>query len=99
MVNELVTNAFRHAFPDGQPGTVWVQLVREPGGACRLIVADDGCGLPCPLNLSGRIGLGLQMVAVMTEKIGAELSIGRKAGTRFTVTLSAAGRQAGAGAG
>jgi two-component system, sensor histidine kinase PdtaS len=87
VVNELVTNAFRHAFREGQPGTVWVQLARESDGIHRLTVADDGRGLPKKVDLSGRIGLGLQMVAAMAVQLGAKLSIGRKAGARFTLTL------------
>ncbi|HZI76829.1 MAG TPA: histidine kinase dimerization/phosphoacceptor domain -containing protein [Gemmatimonadales bacterium] len=87
VVNELVTNAFQHAFREGQPGTVWVQLAREPDGMHRLTVADDGRGLPKKVDLSGRIGLGLQMVAAMAVQLGAKLSIGHKAGARFTLTL------------
>jgi len=91
IVNELVTNSFRHAFRDGQPGTVWVQFSREPDGMYRLTVADDGCGLPERMDLSRRIGLGLQVTAVLAEQVGARLSIGHEAGARFTLTLPAPG--------
>jgi two-component system, chemotaxis family, sensor kinase Cph1 len=87
VVNELVTNAFEHAFPGGRPGTIWIQLARRRDGLCRLTIADDGCGLSKPLDLSGRIGLGFQMVAILTEQIGAKLTIDRKAGLCFNLTL------------
>ena len=44
IVNELVTNALKHAFPDGRPGTIDVRLSRSGDGRCCLEVSDDGVG-------------------------------------------------------
>jgi two-component sensor histidine kinase len=68
VVNELLTNALKHAFPEGQGGTITVQsLVDETG--CRVIVSDDGVGLgegviwPAPGKLSALIVQSLKQNA------------------------------------
>ena len=66
---ELVTNAFRHAFPEGRGGTVTVALTRE-GDLGRFTVEDDGVGMP-----KGGDGksLGLTIVTNLIRQIGGVL--------------------------
>lgn len=92
IVNELLTNAFQHAFPPNQPGTVWVQSSCRPDGALVVTVADDGKGLPecfwvdnCASAHDAR--LGLRLVPKLAEQLGARLEVVPKSGTRFTLTL------------
>ena len=87
VVNELVTNAFRHAFAADGPGTVWVEFGRDAGGRLRLSVADDGAGLPDRTDAGG--GLGLRLVTMTAEQLGATLDVGRDGGTQLTLTLPA----------
>lgn len=86
VVNELVTNAFRHAFAEGMPGTVRVRFQRGSDGLCTLAVTDNGRGLP-KIDPSRRTGLGLQVVAVMASQLGACLSMDTTPGTSFTITV------------
>jgi two-component system, sensor histidine kinase PdtaS len=72
IVNELVTNAIKYAFPDGRPGTVRVVL-EEAGDRLSLSVEDDGVGLE-----SGRVqgsGLGLELVRALAQQLGGGLDI------------------------
>jgi two-component system, sensor histidine kinase PdtaS len=92
IVNELVTNAFQHAFAPDQPGTVWVQSACRDDGALVVTVADDGKGLPecfwidnCTSAHDAR--LGLRLVPKLAEQLGARLDVAPKSGTRFTLTL------------
>jgi two-component sensor histidine kinase len=87
VVNELVTNAFRHAFAADGPGTVWVEFGRDADGRLRLSVADDGAGLPDGADAGG--GLGLRLVTMTAEQLGATLDVGRDGGTHVTLTLPA----------
>jgi two-component sensor histidine kinase len=87
VVNELVTNAFRHAFAADGPGTVRVEFGRDAGGRLRLSVADDGAGLPDGADAGG--GLGLRLVTMTAAQLGAVLDIGRDGGTQVTLTLPA----------
>jgi two-component sensor histidine kinase len=87
VVNELVTNAFRHAFAADGPGTVRVEFGRDAGGRLRLSVADDGAGLPDGTDAGG--GLGLRLVTMTAAQLGAALAVGRHGGAQLTLTLPA----------
>lgn len=84
IINELVTNAERHAFPDGRSGSVTVSL-RQVAGGLKLMVEDDGCGLPAQLREGG---LGRRLVEAFAIEARAELSTeSSPAGTRYTALL------------
>ncbi|WP_175426507.1 sensor histidine kinase [Azospirillum brasilense] len=91
VVNELVTNAFRHAFSPGMPGTVWVQLSCQSGNAL-LTVADDGCGLPVNTSVGDGGGFGFQLVRLMAGQVGARMTVASKGGVRITLSLPLADR-------
>jgi PAS domain S-box-containing protein len=85
LVNELVTNAVKHAFPGGRGGTIAVTLRGEDGGRLHLQVRDDGVGLP-PGGAGERAGgLGLQLVEALVEQLSGTLEVAREAGTRFDI--------------
>jgi PAS domain S-box-containing protein len=84
IVNELVTNALKYAFPDGSSGSIGVELGRK-GDQLELVVADDGAGLPGGFELSSHLGLGLHIVEIMVAQIQGTLSFSREGGTIFTV--------------
>ena len=88
VVDELVTNPFRHAFAADGPGTVWVELGRDAGGRLRLSVADDGAGPPEGSAAGG--GPGLRLVTMTAAQLGAALAVGRQGGTQVTLTLPVA---------
>lgn len=69
IMNELVTNAFRHAFDAQEGGTVSVQLARE-GERFRITVADDGGGMP---DVPEDPGIGLELVSLLTEQLKCSL--------------------------
>ncbi|MDP1569452.1 MAG: PAS domain S-box protein [Vicinamibacterales bacterium] len=87
IVNELVTNALKHAFPSGTTGTVRVALAPEPGprggGPLVLSVTDDGVGLPAAAEPAP--GLGLQLVRDLAVQLGGTLSM--SAGPGATVRV------------
>jgi PAS domain S-box-containing protein len=81
IVNELVTNALRHAFPDGRKGSVEVSVSREADCRLLLVVQDDGLGLSDGFELRRPGSLGLELVATLARQIRAELEIVRGGGT------------------
>ncbi|MBN1424074.1 PAS domain S-box protein [Candidatus Fermentibacteria bacterium] len=88
IVNELVTNALKHAFPPspGRRGTIHVSLAKE-GEACLLTVADDGAGMPRGGDAITRSGL--RMVGLWaTHQLGGTIEIVDNAGTTVTVRFS-----------
>jgi len=89
IVNELVTNAVKHAFPDQRAGTVHVEFEWDPDGACVLSVHDDGVGLPASIDFANCSSMGLQLVHDLTQQLHGELSITHGPSSRFRLHFSA----------
>jgi two-component sensor histidine kinase len=87
IVNELVTNAAKHAFADGAAGQIRVAFGREANGY-RLVVEDDGQGLPIDYA-TRRQGLGRGLIEAFTRQAGGSLTVGAGPGARFEVDLAA----------
>jgi two-component sensor histidine kinase len=85
IVNELVTNAIRHAFPDGREGTVTVELAEGSKGKYVLTVNDDGIGY----KKRGQEGLGLELVDGLVKQIKGEIRFSNKKGTVVEVVFGA----------
>jgi two-component sensor histidine kinase len=83
IVNELISNALKHAFPGDRPGEIDVDLVREPNSRVMLTVSDNGVGIDESLDLINAATLGLQLVSLLAEQLGAVMDIHRSAPTRF----------------
>ena len=84
IVNELLSNALKHAFPDGRRGSIEVRAQSE-GGECLLSVADDGIGLPNGMDLEISSSLGLNLVRVLVEQLRGRLEFQSPPGTRYAL--------------
>ncbi len=87
VVNELITNAFKHAFAGDRPGHVIASLRREPDHQVVLSVSDDGVGFPDGLDIAQTTTLGLQLVGLLANQLSAEVTIHRANPTRFELRL------------
>jgi PAS domain S-box-containing protein len=87
IVNELVTNALKHAFPGGREGKIRVRLRRSDDERVELTVADDGIGLPVGQDPSRAKSLGLDLVYTFAEQLEAEVRVRREGGTEFVLTF------------
>jgi two-component sensor histidine kinase len=87
VVGELLSNALKYAFPDGRAGTVAIEMSRDAGGMHRLVVRDDGVGLPPGLDVRNARSLGLRIVATLTDQLGGTLAATTAGGTTFELTL------------
>ncbi len=87
IVNELVTNALKHAFPDGQKGEVRVSFFRSGEGQLVLEVSDDGVGMASSTQKEKKDQLGLELVSILTNQIGGKLSVQHGQGTTFQITF------------
>ena len=89
ILNELITNAVRHAFPEGRAGTVRVELAPAGAGGVRLAVSDDGIGLAEGFDIARSPSLGLQIVQTLAKQLDARLEVDVAGGTRFRMTVPA----------
>ena len=86
IVNELVTNALKYAFPDDRTGEVMLSF-EKLNKHIVLAVSDDGVGLPKGIDLKRPASLGLSIVSMLADQIGAELVVTGTKGTSVSLTF------------
>ena len=87
LLNELVTNAFKHAFPGERHGEIVIELNKDAAGRVCLSIADDGIGLPAEADLAQGSSLGLQLVQLFVEQLHGATEITRQPGTRILISF------------
>lgn len=88
LINELIANACKHAFPNGRKGTIRVALTAVTPTDYRLVVEDDGQGLPP--GGPKRQGIGTRLISSLAMQLDGELTVDGSAGTRTTIVFPAA---------
>jgi two-component sensor histidine kinase len=88
ILNELITNALKYAFPDGKKGMIWVELRAHPEQRLSLEVADDGAGLPPDFDVDKTKTLGLQLVNSLVSQLDGKLEMERSERTIFRVSFA-----------
>jgi two-component sensor histidine kinase len=105
ILNELISNALKHAFPPGwgippdgddppQQPEICVELRTGQGHQLMLIVADNGVGLPPGLDLAHTDSLGMELVNILVGQLHGRLEIRNQNGAEFQVTFAAPARVA-----
>jgi PAS domain S-box-containing protein len=86
ILNELFTNAVKHAFPAGTAGEIGVD-VQQVGDRIQLRVWDTGRGLPEGLDIEHSTSLGLRLVRILAQRLRADVKIDSFEGAAFTLTF------------
>ena len=87
ILNELVSNCLKHAFPSRHHGEIHITLRPEKDGQLTLIVRDDGTGFPDNLDFRETESLGLQLVCILTDQLKGSITLNRNRGTVFQITF------------
>lgn len=87
IINELVSNSLKYAFPGGKQGEIRVDFRAEKNNNFVLIVADTGIGLSEEVDFRRTETLGLQLVCILTEQLGGNIELNREKGTEFKITF------------
>jgi two-component sensor histidine kinase len=90
MLNELVTNSLKHAFPETRTGTIRVELKSTAPDRVEFTYRDNGIGMPDSVLSGGTAGLGMMIIRGMAEQIGGTLKISRESGTLVTMVFKTA---------
>lgn len=85
IINELLTNAFKYAFPGNTPGEIIITLEMEENQMCTLSVKDNGVGLPEISTIESDKSIGLYIVRLLVEQLEGTVDIIRNHGTSFVV--------------
>ncbi len=77
IINELVSNSLKYAFPEKNDGEIKIKLHREEGSnnSFILIVSDNGIGIPENINIDELNSLGLQLVTTLVDQLDGELEL------------------------
>lgn len=86
ILNELISNALKHAFPGGRPGSIRIEAQSQEGRV-ELAVIDDGVGVPEDLASRKGKSLGLQIVEILVRQFGGTWELKRQAGTTFRLSF------------
>jgi PAS domain S-box-containing protein len=87
IVNELVSNALKHAFPGEKSGSITVSIHKAEDGEYRLGVTDNGIGLPPEFEIHESETMGMQIVGTLVSQLGGRLAIGRNGGADFQINF------------
>jgi two-component sensor histidine kinase len=88
ILNELITNAYKYAYPAGRQGSIRVSMSAAPDGMVELVVADDGIGLPAGYVEEDRQAsgsLGLTLVRLLVEQLCGSMKASSQGGTAFNI--------------
>jgi len=88
IVNELVSNAGKYAYPGSRGGSIWVRLLQADGNSILVSVRDEGAGLPVGFDPATSKRLGTRLVMALSQQLGAELTRPASAtGTNCTLVV------------
>lgn len=91
ILNELISNCLKHAFPGGRGGKITVELRPADANSLKLTVADDGAGFPAGVDPRSAQTLGLQLVRTLAEQIGGRIDARAGAGAEVAISFPARG--------
>lgn len=90
IINELISNSLKHAFPDGKRGEINIGLHSSNEKDIELVVSDNGVGIPEDLDFRKTKSLGLRLVTILAEdQLHGQIKVNRKKGTKFQIKFSA----------
>ncbi|MCW9705618.1 PAS domain-containing sensor histidine kinase [Fodinibius salsisoli] len=86
ILNELITNCFKHAFKDQQEGQIWTVLKRKDENL-HLVVKDNGSGLADDFDIHTESSLGMTLINTLIQQLNGELSVSTNGGSNFEITF------------
>ncbi len=88
IVNELVSNSLKHAFPAGKKGEIQINLRSDNDNGFTLTLSDNGVGFPKDLDFRNAETLGLQLVITLVKQLKGTIELDRSSGTEFKITFA-----------
>jgi two-component sensor histidine kinase len=92
IINELVSNSLKHGFPEGRSGRINVGMRRAKSHEVELVVSDNGVGLDQDLNAQPTRSLGLRLVRILADQLGATCEVNSNEGTETRLVFNNAAR-------
>lgn len=93
VINELISNALKHAFPEDRKGKIRLDFHKNDKNSYSLIIKDDGVGLPKNIKFQNPQTLGIQLVNDLIDQIEGSIKVSRRGGTTFKIILPKKGEK------
>jgi len=88
IINELISNAFKHAFPEGRKGEITIGFHPDGDNRLTLVVSDNGVGFPEDIDISDTETLGLHLISILVTQLKGTLEVERDRGATFKITFA-----------
>lgn len=85
IINEIISNALKYAFPKNRGGTIFIKAKKTSDKKIELVAGDTGIGIPLEIKLEKTDTLGLQLIVGLTKQLGGIISVQRNFGTKFHI--------------
>lgn len=85
LINEIVVNAFKHAFNKNKSGVISISLKRQNDETVKLVIGDNGDGIPDDINFENSGSLGMMLIDTFKKQLGATMDISNTSGTEFSI--------------
>lgn len=86
MINELISNSLKYAFPDGKKGEISLVITRQDH-TLTILFKDNGVGIPADFDWRNATSLGLRLVCSLVEQLDGTIELDRSSGTAFTIIV------------
>ena len=93
IINELVTNSIKYAFPNGKQGEIYIGFHKETDGKHILTIGDNGVGLPADLDIETADSLGLRLVNILVSQLEGSLEMNNDYGAEFKISFQMADKE------
>lgn len=89
IINEIITNSLKHAFPAGrtEAAAISISLVRDDRDTIRLVVRDNGIGIPDGIDLDSTDSFGMTLIRILVQQLRGRISLSREGGTAYTLVF------------
>ena len=85
IINELISNSLKHAFPDAGKGEIKIQINSVNTDQVSVQVKDNGIGMPCDIDIKNVDTLGLRLVNTLIDQLDGMIEINRNGGTEYKI--------------
>lgn len=89
ILNELITNSIKYAFPNKENGEIYISLSKDVKGKYLLKVSDNGIGIPDGMNTDKMDTLGMTLIYNLAKQINGSVTLNKKKGTEFIICFEA----------
>ena len=87
IINEVISNSLKYAFPDGRNGRVYINITESEPGEYLLTIGDDGIGIPKEIDFNNAETLGLKLVKILSNQLSGKVNLVRSNGTEFRISF------------